>query len=174
MTSIAAGLLLAGAIAARPASGAPVHEKGVLKLANRTVAAGDSVALAGEKFTRNAALKLVLVGVAGRFELGDARTDSAGRFERALLVPADLKAGPYRLVAVATDGDEVASLDVTIVEVVEAAEHAGHDMTAEPSHEPLALERARSPWVTGGAWVGIALALVAGVALLRRPRHTSH
>jgi len=39
----------------------------------------------------------------------------------------------------------------------------------EPSNEPLALERARSPLVTWSVVAGIGLAVVAGAVLLRRP-----
>lgn len=101
-------------------------------------------------------------------------TDSAGAFQHLLRLPATVAEGSYRLVAVAADGDEVASLDVTVLKAAEAAEHAGHDMMNEPTGEPLALERAKSPLVTAGALAGIGLALVAGVVLLRRPRHRSH
>ena len=117
-----------------------------------------------------ARLALTMEGMAGRVALGKVTADSAGAFTASLHVPADLALGTYRLVARAGDGDEVASLDVEVVAGAAAAApadaHAGH----APSAAPLALARARSPWVTGGALAAIVLALAGGVVLLRRPR----
>ena len=149
------------------------HEKGVLKLANRELVAGDSVRLTGEKLPRRGTIALQLSGVAGLIRLAEVRADGAGAFATVVLVPADLAAGPYRLVAVASDGDEVAALDVSVVHAASHAPATGHkvpDLT--PSAEPLVLARARSLWVTRGAIAAIALALIGGVALLRRPAVT--
>lgn len=174
-----AGLIALGLLARSPAM-AWAHEQGVLKPASRALTAGDSLPLAGEKFSKNATLKLLLVGVGGRVGLGEVRTDTKGGFTTRLLVPSGVARGAYRLVALATDGDEVAGLDVTVNalaagEHTGAGEHAQHERAAgpdEPSAEPLALERARSPLVTGGAVGGIVLALaLAGVLL--RPRRTA-
>ncbi len=91
------------------------HEKGVLKLATRRLAPGDSVATTGEHFSRRANLNIELVGIAGRTRLADVRTDSLGAFAASLVVPANLPVGSYRVVAVAADGDEVASVGVNVV-----------------------------------------------------------
>ena len=168
--ALAAGLLI-GLSAIGQATSA--HEQGVLKLARREFPSGDSLPLAGEKFSRNSQLTLSLVGVGGRLTLRDVQVDAAGTFRTALLVPATVAPGAYRLVALAEDGDEVASLEVT-VSAAAAAEHAsmsGHEGMEmdEPSSEPLALERARSPLVTWSVVAGIGLAVVAGAVLLRRP-----
>jgi len=155
------------------------HEKGILKPATRTLTAGDTLALAGEKLPKSERIAVRLVGVGGRIMLDTVRTDSAGAFAARVLVPADATPGAYRLVAVADDGDEVATLDVTVVAAAPAAEHAGmdhHDESAaagEPSAQPLALERAQSPAVTWSAVGGIVLALVLGGVLLRRPPHAA-
>ena len=167
-------LLTAGLLIAPGAAGhaAVAHEEGVLRLARREFAAGDSLPIAGEKFSRNSRLSLSLVGVEGRIALSDVQVDTAGTFRAALLVPATVAPGAYRLVALADDGDEVASLDVKVSAAT--AEHAsmpGHETMEmdEPSNEPLALERARSPLVTWSVVAGIGLAVVAGAVLLRRP-----
>jgi ABC-type branched-subunit amino acid transport system permease subunit len=127
----------------------------------------------GEKFTRNAPLTLALVGVAGQLSLATVRADSTGTFTAAVLIPTEAPAGSYRLVATAEDGDEVASLDVT-VSAAATADHAnmpGHDATDmdPPSNEPLALERAGRRLVTWSVVAGIGLAVVGGLVLLRRP-----
>ncbi len=144
------------------------HEKGVLRLATRRPAPGDSVATTGEHFSRRATLKIELVGVAGRTRLADVRTDSLGAFRGALVVPANVSAGSYRVVAVAADGDEVASVDVSVV--VRAATPISRETPEEPtpSARPLMLTRARSALVTSGVLAVIAVALTGGVLLLRQ------
>ncbi|MGH7751772.1 MAG: hypothetical protein ACREN5_03060, partial [Gemmatimonadales bacterium] len=67
---------------------------------------GDSLRLSGAKFTKQTGLRLALVGLEGRIELGTVRIDAAGAFQTTLLVPATASPGQYRLIAVATDGDE--------------------------------------------------------------------
>jgi len=82
--------------------------------------------------------------------------------------------GTYRLIVLASDGDEVGALNV---EVVPAAQRglAGHeDGSAEPSSQPLSLERARSAWVTEGALAVMALAILVGGLLIRRPTAAYH
>jgi len=154
--------------------GAPLHahEKGVLTPASRELSPGDSVRIAGARFTRRAALTLTLVGIQGSVPLGPVDTDSAGAFDVTVLVPALTAAGTYRLVATASDGDEVATLDVVVSPPVAAHTpdaHAAAPAMTMPTGQPLVLDRARSPMVTGTALAGIILALAAGAALLRTP-----
>ncbi len=166
------------------------HPEGTLKLAERQLVAGSTVPIGGEKFAEHGKLELLLVGVAGRFRLGDVTADSVGGFAESFDIPADLELGAYRLVAIATDGDEVASLNVELLaEVPSSDEGAGHaeddSGRAEDGHahdagppedaptdEPLILDRTGSPWVRGGAVVGIIIALVGGGLLLRKPQAT--
>ncbi len=162
---VALALLVVGQ---RPAA---AHEDGVLKPATRDLTAGDSLAIAGEKFGARSRLALALVGMNGRIELGSFDTDSAGAFTSRVLIPRDAAPGSYRLVAVASDGDEVASVDMTVAaDRGAAADHDATDMADAPSDEPLALDRARSPAVTWGVVVGILVALAVGGTLLR-PTH---
>ena len=161
------------------------HPEGTLKLAERQLVAGSTVPIGGEKFAEHGKLELLLVGVAGRFRLGDVTADSVGGFAKSFDIPADIELGTYRLVAIATDDDEVASLNVELLAAVANAdeeqghaEGAGHSEDGEhaeggePNDEPLALDRAESPWVRGGAIVGIIIALVGGGLLLRKPQAT--
>lgn len=185
---------LAAAITAAPAAAIAAdalrHPEGTLKLAERQLVAGSTVPIGGEKFAEHGKLELFLVGVAGRFSLGDVTADSVGGFAKSFGIPTDLVLGAYRLVAIATDGDEVASLNVELLAEApssdEGAGHAeddsghvedGHAHDAGPAEdaptdEPLILERAGSPWVRGGAVVGIIIALVGGGLLLRKPQAT--
>ncbi len=168
--------------AAAIAADALRHPEGTLKLAERQLVAGSTVPIGGEKFAEHGELELLLVGVAGRFRLGDVTADSVGGFAGSFDIPADIDVGAYRLVAIAADGDEVASLNVELLAESPAPDKGpglseddgGHAESAEdaPTDEPLILERTRSPWVRGGAVVGIIIALVGGGLLLRKPQGT--
>ena len=162
------------------------HPEGTLKLAERQLVAGSTVPIRGEQFADHGKLELLLVSVAGRFRLGDVTADSVGGFAKSFDIPADIELGTYRLVAIATDDDEVASLNVEVLAAVPNpdeepghAEGAGHSEdgehveNAEPTDEPLTLDRAGSPWVRGGAVVGIIIALVGGGLLLRKSQETA-
>ena len=160
------------------AAHAAVHDHGVLKLVSKTFKVGDSLVVRGSKFTKNDAVTLALIGLAGRVRLAETPTDSAGAFSRAVLVPLSLKAGQYRLVAEAIDGDEVATLDVVVQPAfsqasMEGMVHGGADhaaMQMGPTGEPLELDRARSVFVTVTAVLLIIASATAGAAMLRRPR----
>lgn len=145
------------------------HEKGVLKLASRELVVADSARVTGEKFTRRSTLVLFLSGVRGRIRLQEVQVDTGGAFAAMLHVPSDITPGTYRLIAIASDGDEVASLDVGVVDAQPAVSLASHHASEMPSAIGLVLPRARSPWVTGGAVLAIALSLIGGALLLRRP-----
>lgn len=151
------------------------HGKGRLKLGTQQVAPGGSVMMSGTEFAKNELFSIYLVGAAGRARVGEIRSDTAGKFNTTITAPADLTPGSYRIVLEASDDDEVASANVQVAASLAAAdEHAGHDMEPVPegsataTAEPLELERARSPAVTGGALIGIVTALALGVLLLRR------
>ncbi|MEA3247135.1 MAG: hypothetical protein U9Q74_13370, partial [Gemmatimonadota bacterium] len=165
------------------ATPASAHDKGTLKLASRTFAAGDSLPVAGTRFSPRDEVTLALVGASGHHALADVPTDSAGGFKRVVLVPATLAAGRYRLIAEALDGDEVASLDVMVTPpMVSAGATAAmnHPMpgmdhgtmqSSMPTAAPVALARARSAPVTITAIILALACIAAGAALLRPVRH---
>lgn len=182
---IAHSVAIALALVISAVAPAEAHDHGVLKLASRTIRAGDSLTVSGAKFTANNQVTLVLVGVGGRLALGDIPTDAAGAFRRTLLVPAAARVGQNRLVAEAIDGDEVAALDVLILPASTAASAAttsmsdmpgragmaGHEgVQMAPTGAPLPLVRARTPAVTTAAVVLIIVCAAAGALLLRRAR----
>lgn len=160
----------------------PLHPEGTLKLASRVLVAGTEIELEGKEFQDGAALKIFLVGLAGRIELTAVTADSVGEFTTTLSIPDDLEAGGYRLVAVADDGDEVATLNVEIRPAESTMTASNDDVEdddlgneehsegTEPSARHMELDRAQSPLVRGGAIVGIILALAAGGMLLRTAR----
>jgi len=148
---------------------ASAHEKGVLTVSNRVLVAGDTVVVTGAKFEPGGTLALALVGARGRVSLGGVHADTSGAFHSVLHVPDALERGSYRLVATAEDGDEAGALDVAVVPWTPATSADTAKGRAGPSDEPLALPRARSLLTMTIEIVGIVLALVLGVALLRRP-----
>ncbi len=155
--------VLAVMIVAMAASQARAHEKGVITLASGMAAAGSTLQVKGEKFSSSTQLRLVLRGALSEREIGSAETDAAGGFVIELEIPAGVEPGAYRLVAVAPDGDEVASADLEV-----EAEPAASAMPI-PSAEELAIERRWSgfEWFVIGVLVGGAA--VAGMFLYRRP-----
>ncbi len=178
--------VLAVMIVAMAASQARAHEKGVITLASGMAAAGSTLQVMGEKFSSSTQLRLVLRGALSEREIGSAETDAAGGFVIELEIPAGVEPGAYRLVAVAPDGDEVASADLEVEAAPavvpesagagaqeQAAGAAGAEPAASampiPSAEELAIERRWSgfEWFVIGVLVGGAT--VAGMFLYRRP-----
>lgn len=154
------------------------HEEGVLQPATKQWVAGATVQVRGKQFDKHADLALVLVGTRGQIRLRMVRTDSAGGFVADLTIPAATTAGDYRLVAIAGDGDRVASVEIAVMETAPLAppgedQHTGHDEAgmAMPTAEPLELVRARSRVMTGAAVLFIVAAILGSGLLLRRPRN---
>ncbi len=166
------------------AATALAHDKGTLKPASRTFRAGDSLAIAGTKFSPSDEVALALVGVKGKVPLADIPTDSTGAFLRTVVVPSNAPPGQYRLIAEALDGDEVATLDVTVVAgaatnsgampTMPGMDHGpgGAATAAEPSGDALQLDRRRSTPVTAGVVASILVFAAAGAWLLRGARLT--
>jgi hypothetical protein len=162
------------------------HEKGVLSLPSRSLPVGATVSLRGEKFGADLRLALILTGMGVRTTLAQVRADSAGRFAHELSIPGDLVPGPYRLVAVAPDGDVVAGLDLELIPAVMTqaspmaeVPHDAHTMPGAeaqrtPGADPLVLARAKSPLVTVVALGVMVAALALGVVMLRRSAKCGH
>lgn len=143
------------------------HDHGVLKVASRQLVPNDSVHVVGEKFARRSSLVLFLTGLHGRIRLQEVRADTGGAFAAMLHIPSDVAPGSYRLIAIASDGDEVGTLDVSVVSARPVTSTTSHHENEMPSAVALTLSRARSPWVTGAAALVILLSLIGGALLLR-------
>ncbi len=159
-------LLAVSLLFSLPHSGA-IHG-GVLKLADRRLIPGNEIRLVGEKFEHGSVLILQLVGMSARVPLGEVHADSLGAFVQNIPIPPNVMPGSYRLIAIATDGDVAAGLDVEVLAPGPEEQTPAREETQNPSAVPLALERARSPLVTGAAVTGIIVALAFAVMLLRR------
>lgn len=99
-------LLTAGLVAAL-AVPASAHETGVIRLDAKTLAVGAELGMRGQKFTKRIQLQIELRGTLKTFPLREVETDTAGKFQLRMALPADAKPGKYRVVAVASDGDDV-------------------------------------------------------------------
>ncbi len=160
-------MVMLGLIMTTAAANRPLHEEGTLILKSKRLELGSVVTVGGKKFEHRAQLSLVLVGAEGKMDLKKLVTDSVGGFTTEVKIPETLEPGSYRLVAYADDGDEAAGLDVELTASSGTEQIEGRaEQDAHPSAEPLTLERARSPMVTGGVWLAVILSILAGVVLL--------
>lgn len=161
-------------IAALLTLGTALHGGGKLKLASKHLMVNAAFELTGTEFAKKEPFTILLVGAAGRIKLGEVKADTAGKFKLMVTIPAGTRPGSYRLMLEASDDDEASTTDVMVmadegmVAVAGERDAGQHDDMDMPSHEPLQLDRARSPLVTGGAITSIVLMLAVGGFLLRR------
>lgn len=153
---LAAGLWIAGAAPAL------AHEDAVLEVDRSAIAPGDSLALDGSDFTAGFEYQLRLVGTLDEHDLANVRADSAGRFRVEVSVPSDVRPGRFRIVAVAGDGDEVASADLRVTDRAAGANSRdpGADesgSSGRPRTDEMELARERS----GLEW-GLIVLLIGG------------
>lgn len=167
------------ALLAVSASEAVAHGTATLKSSSSSVEAGGTLTLGGAGFEPGESYRLLFRGALDEREIRTvtARVDSTFTVE--LQVSADTRPGQYRLVAVAPDGDEVASLDLAVIAASETHDVApGHaeDMGTAVSHgaagartDEIVIERRRAgvEWGVIGLLIGLAGGL--GIGLLRRP-----
>lgn len=156
-----------------PAS-ASVHPEATLKSPLTSVAAGAALPLQGEEFLPGDAVQLVLRGPLSEYLLGPAVAADDGTFAIELSIPADVDPGGYRLVALSSDGDVSASLELTVAPAAPVGSGAGaqdqdeHDaMTpvARSDERPIERSRAGIEWGVLGLLVGLAAGW--GLGLLR-------
>ncbi len=156
---------------------APAHEDAVLKSSQTSVQAGGSMNLAGSDFLKSEKYRLRLLGALNDYDLREVEADSAGTFSIELSVPAEVAPGSYQIVAIASDGDVVARLDVTVLEAVTGAgggahpaadEEATHMGSPTARFDDIRIERSRSglEWGAIGLLVGLAAGL--GLGMIRR------
>lgn len=158
VSALTAVALWAGSTA--PALG---HGDAVLEADRSSVAPGENVALEGTDFDGGDEHRLRLLGSLDEHDLGTVRADSTGRFTRRVTVPPDARAGRYRLVALAGDGDEVASVRLKVVrsagERAGRSEGRGEGPDREPRVGEMSLPRERN----GLEW-GLVVLLLGGAA----------
>ncbi|HWP02153.1 MAG TPA: hypothetical protein VNL96_01735 [Gemmatimonadaceae bacterium] len=151
------------------------HEKGVLRLGSKVVAAGDTLMVRGEKLPRSAPIGLRLRSALDSLILGTVTTDSSGFLAHPVAIPATVRPGSYTLLAVAADGDIVARAEIVVSAAPSAADspsdHRAHTAATGATSTtgargiPLARESKTYEWVT--ILLFSALCAVIGARLLR-------
>jgi hypothetical protein len=159
--------------------GAVAHPEATLKSDVTSVRAGTAWPVRGENFQADQKVQLALQGALAEYKLREAQAANDGTFILSLDIPAEMRPGGYRLVALADDGDTVANLDVTVEPAATPVASAGHEVAAEGgvSHgggsearaDELPIQRSRSgaEWGVIGLLIGLAGGF--GLTLLRRP-----
>jgi len=157
---------------------AAAHGEATLKSPVKSVAAGASLTLDGDDFEPGESQRLLLKGALRDYELGTASASADSTFSLQVVVPGDVRPGQYRVVAMAPDGDEVATLDMTVTAASSAADEGHEHMdpapggsghaSAEARADDIVVERNRSgvEWGLIGLIIGLAGGL--GVGLLAR------
>lgn len=174
-------LLLALTLLAGTGGAAIAHETGAIYLASKQVPIGGDLSLSGERLPKNAVLQLQLRGALDNYQIGQIRSDAAGKVQTRVTLPPHVPVGNYTLVAIAPDGDVTARTDLVITpEPTAMAGMAGmtggtampHDAQQmsgpHATAEMMALERRTSPaeWAVIAAI--IAGCLGGGLVLLRK------
>lgn len=184
LLALALQALGAAEAAARGTGEVPFHGDATLESPTTSVVAGELLTLNGSSFVPGQKHRLVLRGVLDEYVLGAVTAAADSTFAVEMRVPGEAGGGQFRVVAVAPDGDDVATLDLALtaapVARTEAAPAgqagAGMDTPAEPTAagggartEELVIQRSRAgfEWSVIGLVVGLAGGL--GVGLLRRP-----
>ncbi len=153
------------------------HEEAVLKSDRSSVAAGASLPVRGSDFEKNSTVRLRLLGALDEYDLaGEVKADGEGTFTYEVTIPSAVRAGEYQVVAIASDGDVVARLDLTVLPAAapmagamdegSTAEGTMHDPEARAEEITIARDRSGIEWGVIGLVIGLAGGL--GVGLIRR------
>lgn len=185
----ALALLALGAAeaAARGTGEVPFHGDATLESPTTSLVAGEFLTLHGSSFVPGQKHRLVLRGVLDEYVLGAVTAAADSTFAVEMRVPGEAGGGQFRVVAVAPDGDDVATLDLALTaapvarteatpaDQAGASQGAGTDTRAEPvaasggaRTEELVIQRSRAgfEWSVIGLVVGLAGGL--GVGLIGR------
>ena len=171
---LAIGFSLTLAVPAYP------HGGGVIRVASKQVAVGGTIALTGEKFEKNAELRLELRGILDNYPAGKVRTDASGKFSATITIPPAVPIGAYTLVAIATDGDVTARTDLAVgpaADVAASKEGMPHMATEMPgmqaTAEMMKIERTTTPAEWAVIAAVILLSFGGGAFLLGRARNSA-
>ena len=141
---------------------ASAHETGVIRLDAKALAVGAELGMRGEKFTKRIQLDLELRGTLKTFKLREVETDTSGKFQLRVALPADAKPGKYRVVAVASDGDDVGQAILVITAVSAAATPAVTTSATTPAATPATPDVAAEPMPRMPAGMGDHMMMPAG------------
>jgi hypothetical protein len=148
--------------------GAVLHPSAVLRSPVSAIEAGAKLELVGEEFSAGEATALLLRGPLAEYELREVTPGEDGTFKIDLPIPGDVRPGQYRLVALASDGDVSASLDLTVLMATSKSSDDGDEHAEEGDHEemgamgarademPIERSRAGVEWGVIGLLIGLA------------------
>ena len=154
------GLLLTfgGAVTALAHSGGTEAE---IEVEPSTIAAGDTVVLAGSNLEPDSDRVLVLVGPDMTIEFGTVKTDADGMFSKELTIPGHVPSGSYELRAI---GDETLTTPLAVTAASGAAGASGAPNAASES----VVGRERGPAELGAILVFVLIAGALGAWLVWR------
>lgn len=163
-------LAITSALLAALTSSALAHEQGSVTLSAKTAAPGGQLTVRGEKLGKAGTFSLQLRGVLNTYQLASIRTDTSGRFDREVGLPAAARAGAYTVVVVASDGDVVARAELTLdagaaPHMAGMAQMPGHEGMAgmQPTHATAEMMDVRVN-TAAAEWVAIAALVLASAA----------
>ncbi len=143
---------------------AQAHGGGAISVQPAVAAAGSEIQLTGSELEAGSELVITLSGLSYQAELGTVTVSSEESFQETFKLPADTKPGVYQIQATSEDGDTYTT-EITVEAAGASTDESVH--AAEPSAEPMQLDRSRS----GLEWGVILAALVisggVGLALIR-------
>jgi len=160
--------------------GAAIHPEATLRSSVSSVQAGGNMPLEGAEFLPAQKVILALQGAFNEYDLPEVQASEGGTFSVQMQIPSQARPGAYRLVAIADDGDVVASLDLTIEPAAAGGmgmaemDHSGAaagaammgGMAVAARADDLPIERSRSGMEWGVIGLLIGLGAGFGVALL--------
>ncbi len=153
------------------ASDVSAHGEGTISSPSTSVVAGTSLTLSGAGFVPGEAHRLLLRGALEEYELSDVTASPDSTFAEDLMIMADVRPGQYRIVAVAPDGAEVATLDMPVLAALTEAGGTQVEATSDSARisearaEEMVIERSRAgfEWAVIGLLIGLTGGLGIGV-----------
>lgn len=155
---IAATLILAAGLFSKRGF---AHGDATLTVEPTVIAAGGSVRVTGEGVEAGEVFTIHLVGINYQAPLGVVTAGEDEDFHQEFTIPTDAPPGIYQVVAAAEGGELTAELTVV------AGDSAIYEVSAEPSAEPMELDRSRSPQEFFLLAAAISLTALLGVLLIR-------
>ena len=173
-------IIAATALLVLAAGDALAHGEATLASPSSSVTVGSTLTVTGSGFVPGEAHRLLLRGTLEEREIRTVTAGADSTFTADVELPADARPGQYRIVAVAPDGAEVATLDLPLLaaeggeegeehtasEAGSSAAAAGNASGARADEIRIERSRAGLEWGVIGLVVGLAGGL--GLGLLRR------
>jgi len=139
------------------------HGEATLTVTPAVVSPGDTFTAKGEGVEAGEIFTITLEGMSFRATLGTVTVGDDEDFHQEFTVPADVPPGTYQVQATSAEG-EILTAELTVEAGAVAAESAA---PAEPSAEPMQLDRRRSGGELAAIIAGLLVSAGLGLALVR-------